>query len=151
MAKTCEIRRWIADEFEGHQDWVPPSRLKVPWEMVDDLRAWETRWAAVQEPAWETPELVRDATDYLVELLIEPDIAAMGFNAQRGVIKIHQLDRLAVLLGIEAADLRADPRSFEEDGTVIAPIATICPLSSARRRCNWLTWLGCRRSYRNRE
>jgi len=115
--------RWIADEFEGRQDWVPPSRLKVPWDRVDDLRAWEARWAAVQEPAWEAPELVRDATDYVVELLIEPDIAAMGFNAQRGVIKIHQLDRLAALLGIEAAELRADPRSFEENGTLIAPIA----------------------------
>ena len=123
--------RWIADEFEGHQDWVPPPRLKVPWEMVDDLRAWEARWAAVQEPAWETPELVRDATDYVVELLIEPDIAAMGFNAQRGVIKIHQLDRLAALLGIEAAALRADPRSFEENGTLIAPIATATAVAMA--------------------
>jgi hypothetical protein len=123
--------RWIADEFEGHQDWVPPSRLKVPWERVDDLRAWEARWAAAQEPAWETPVLVRDATDYVVELLIEPDIAAMGFNAQRGVIKIHQLDRLAALIGIEAAVLRVDPRSFEENGTLIAPIATATAVAKA--------------------
>jgi hypothetical protein len=123
--------RWIADEFEGHQNWVPPSRLKIQWERVDDLRAWETRWAAVQEPAWETPELVRDAIDYVVELLVEPDMAAMGFNAQRGVIKIHQLDRLAALLGIEAAALRADPRSFQENGRLIAPITTATAVAKA--------------------
>jgi hypothetical protein len=76
----------------------------------------------VQEPAWGTPELIRDATDYAVELLVEPDIADMGYNAQRGVIKIHQLDRLAALLGMEIASLRADPCSFEENDTLIAPI-----------------------------
>jgi hypothetical protein len=116
--------RWIADEFEGHQDWVAPSRLKVPWERVEDLRAWEARWQSVQEPAWQAPQLVRDATDYAVELLIEPDIAAMGYSAQGGVIKIHQIDRLADLLGVPAESLRADQRSFEENGTLIAPITT---------------------------
>jgi hypothetical protein len=116
--------RWVADEFEGHQDWVPPSRLKVPWERVDDLRGWEARWAAVKEPESEISELVRDAVDYVVETLIDPDIALMGYNAQRGVIKIHHVDRLAGLLGMDAADLRAEPRSFEESGTLIAPIAT---------------------------
>lgn len=115
--------RWTADEFEGQQDWVPPSRLKVPWEMVGKLRTWEARWAAVQESAWATPELVRDATDFVVELLIEPDVAVMGYNAQRGVIKVHQVDRLATLLGVDVESLRADPLSFEENGTLIAPIA----------------------------
>jgi hypothetical protein len=114
--------RWIADESEGQQDWVPPSRLKVPWERVEDLRAREARWAAVQEPAWAMSELVRDAIDYVVELLIEPDIADMGYNAQRDVIKIHQLDRLGALLGLDVERLRADPCSFEENDTLIAPI-----------------------------
>lgn len=114
--------RWIADEFEGQQDWVPPSRLKVPWERVEDLRAWEARWAAVQEPAWGTPELICDATDYVVELLVDADLADMGYNAQRGVIKLHQLDRLAALLGLDLERLRADSRSFEENDTLIAPI-----------------------------
>lgn len=114
--------RWIADEFEGRQDWVPLSRLKVPWDRVEALRAWEARWAAVQEPAWATLELVRDATDYVIELLVEPEIAAMGYNAQRGVIKVYQVDRLAALLAVDVEGLRGDPRSFEESGTLIAPI-----------------------------
>jgi hypothetical protein len=76
----------------------------------------------VQEPAWATLELVRDATDYVIELLVEPEIAAMGYNAQRGVIKVHQVDRLAALLGVDVEGLRADPLSFEESGTLIAPI-----------------------------
>ncbi|MFI5259061.1 MAG: hypothetical protein ACHQ01_05565 [Candidatus Limnocylindrales bacterium] len=124
--------RWVANEFEGHQDWVPPSRLKVPRERVDDLRAWASRWAAAQEPAAATPELLRDATDYVIESLVDPDVAEMGYNAQRGVIKIHQVDRLAALLDIDVGSLRADPRSFEEAGTLIAPItAAIAVAQSA--------------------
>ena len=115
--------RWIADEFEGHQDWVPPTRLKVPWGQVEYLREWEQRWASVQAPAWETPQVVREAIDYVVETLIDEDIADMGYNAQGGVIKIHKIEHLSDLLGLDLENLRGDPLSFEENGALIAPIA----------------------------
>jgi len=28
--------RFVDEEFEGQQDWVPPARLKVPWSGVDE-------------------------------------------------------------------------------------------------------------------
>ena len=39
--------RFVDDEFEGRQDWVPPARLKVPWSGVDEYMARERRWDEV--------------------------------------------------------------------------------------------------------
>lgn len=36
--------RFVDDEFEGREDWVPPARLKVPWSEVEEYRAREERW-----------------------------------------------------------------------------------------------------------
>ena len=33
--------RFVDDRFEGRQEWVPPSRLKVRWEAVDEFRGLE--------------------------------------------------------------------------------------------------------------
>jgi hypothetical protein len=30
--------RFVVDHFEGRQEWVPPSRLKVRWEAADEFR-----------------------------------------------------------------------------------------------------------------
>lgn len=39
--------RFVDEEFEGLQDWVPPSRLKVPWSGMAEFVARERRWDAV--------------------------------------------------------------------------------------------------------
>ena len=43
--------RFVDDEFEGRQDWVPPARLKVPWSGVDEYVARERRWDEVLRPS----------------------------------------------------------------------------------------------------
>lgn len=39
--------RFVDDEFEGQQDWVPPARLKVLWREVVAFMDREARWAGV--------------------------------------------------------------------------------------------------------
>lgn len=39
--------RFVDDHFEGRQEWVPPSRLKVRWEAVDGFRERERLWERV--------------------------------------------------------------------------------------------------------
>ena len=39
--------RFVDDRFEGRQEWVPPSRLKVRWEAVDEFRERERLWERV--------------------------------------------------------------------------------------------------------
>jgi hypothetical protein len=39
--------RFLDEQFEGRQEWVPPARLKVPWEGVEEWVAAERRWLAV--------------------------------------------------------------------------------------------------------
>jgi len=53
--------RFVADEFEGRQDWVPPSRLKVPWRDLDAFIARELRWEGVagESPAVGSPRTRR--------------------------------------------------------------------------------------------
>jgi hypothetical protein len=116
--------RWVDDEFEGRQDWVPPARLKVPWESVEELRAWETRWAEIQSAANGIHELVQEATDYVIETLIDREIAEMGWGGQEGVIKIHDVNRLAAFLDLSPETLRDDPLAFDEESTLVASMPT---------------------------
>ena len=117
--------RWVDDEFEGREDWVPPDRLKVPWPDRETFRAWEERWRAVREPADDVPEPVRYAADQVIGLLIAPELATTGYNAQNGVIKIYDPHGLAAFLEIEIEELRSDGLAFEEDGTLIASMTTL--------------------------
>ncbi len=49
--------RFVADEFEGREEWVPPARLKVPWSGVDAFVAKESRWDVVSaSPVHDTAE-----------------------------------------------------------------------------------------------
>jgi hypothetical protein len=117
--------RWVDDQFEGREDWVPPDRLKVPWPDRETFRAWEERWRAVREPADDVPEPVRYAADQVIGLLVAPEVATTGYNAQNGVIKIYDPDGLAAFLAIEGNELRSAPAAFEEEGALVASMTTL--------------------------
>ncbi len=114
--------RFVDEEFEGLQDWVPPARLKVPWAGVEEFAARERRWDAVvagAPPDRDGPE--ESAADAVFDLLIAPELAVLGWNATRGVIRVHDVAGLAAFLDVEPSALRADGVSFEEDGDLISP------------------------------
>ncbi len=113
--------RFVAAEFEGLQDWVPPSRLKARWDEADEYLARERRWeaaTALSPAGYNDPE--EDAAGVIFDVLISPELASVGWNATHGIAKIHDVNALATFLGVDALELRSDP-SFEEDGVLISP------------------------------
>jgi hypothetical protein len=111
--------RFVDDEFEGRQDWVPPARLKVPWSGVEEYAAKEWRWNDVLRPAADVSQTEELAASSVFDLLIPEDMAELGWNAKRGTVLIHDVSGLAGLLEVAPAVLRA-PVSFEENGDLIA-------------------------------
>lgn len=118
--------RFVDEEFEGQQEWVPPARLKVLWSEVEAFIAREARWAGVLAafPARDSPEEM--AVSVVFEVLIDPALATLGFNATNGTIAIADVEGLAAYLDLGPQELRADPSCFEEDGNLIAPWTTTC-------------------------
>jgi hypothetical protein len=93
--------RFVADEFQGRQDWVPPARLKVLWSRVDEFIAREAQWAAIIDASW-----IRDtADDYaastVFDALIDKSLATIGYNSCAGVTTIHDVDGLTGFLELE--------------------------------------------------
>ncbi|WP_430336284.1 hypothetical protein [Rhodococcus sp. ACT016] len=103
--------RWIGEEFEGKQEWVPPARLKVMWSGVDGFIADEARWKAVRELSPGRNGIEDSVVWEIFDAGIDVDIAECGYNEDSGVIRIHDVARLSELLAIPEEELRADPRS----------------------------------------
>jgi hypothetical protein len=112
--------RFVDDEFEGRQDWVPPARLKVPWSGVDEYVARERRWDEVLRPSAGVSLTEELAASSVFDLLIPEDMAELGWNAKRGTVLIHDVSGLASLLEVAPAVL-CDPTSFKEGGDLISP------------------------------
>lgn len=113
--------RFVDEEFEGQEDWVPPARLKAPWHDVDAFRTWEWRWDAIVAASPERDSAEESAASVVFDLMIDPVVAALGYNASQGVVKIRDRGRLAADLDIGEGELKVDPLSFEEDGCLVAP------------------------------
>jgi hypothetical protein len=112
--------RFVAEVFEGREEWVPPGRLKVLWSGVKEFLANERRWAAVTDvsPVSESGEYY--ATSYVFDTLIDDSLADVGYRNTGGVTTIHDVDGLARFLDIDPDRLRDDPVSFETaDGWVV--------------------------------
>lgn len=122
--------RWVDDEFEGAQEWVPPARLKVKWADVEEFRAREGRWDSVLAEAEDFSEAMSSAVSIVFDLLIDGVLATLGYNAESGVLRIHDLAGLAASLDLDPERLRQPP-AFEEPGAVVAPISVA--VSVARR------------------
>lgn len=112
---------FVADAFEGREEWVPPARLKVPWSEVAVFVAWQARWEAVAGAAPVSGTAEEHAALLVFDELIDGQLAALGYNATAGVTTIYDVDGLAAFLDVPAEQLRADPRAFEEAGTWVVP------------------------------
>ena len=115
--------RFVADDAEGREEWVPPARLKVPWAEVGEYRAREARWEAV-----DTHPGLRDAPeeyaiDQVFRSLIAPGLAT-NVDRYPGVTSVTDVHGLAKRLELDEAILRAEPVAFVEDGALYVPWAT---------------------------
>jgi hypothetical protein len=112
--------RFVDDEFEGREEWVPPARLKVPWSEVEEYRVREKRWDRLYATGLDRDDPREDAALQVLELLIGNEVASIGYR-QGGAISICQPEALANQLGLGVEQLTGHPDSFAEDGVVIAP------------------------------
>jgi hypothetical protein len=115
--------RWVADSFEGQQDWVPPARLRAPWSEVERSREHERRWDAALPRADEYPEVIHSAIESAFDVLIDPSVASLGYNAEAGVLRVHDATRLAAKVKLSPEDLSPD-LSFADDGDLVVPTPT---------------------------
>jgi hypothetical protein len=115
--------RFLDDAFEGREEWVPPSRLKVLWADLDAWRAREDRWDAVAVASVGvdgTPELW--AAETLFEVVAGEDVLSMGYREHAGVLCISDASKAAELLGTDPSNFLADELAFvDEDGTIVVP------------------------------
>lgn len=115
---------FVAEEFEGREEWVPPARLKVTWDRAAGFDKRERLWNAVVSVAYVrgTPEA--HAADEVFELLIPEECASLGYNRETGVARIYDVNQLAELLGLDKAVLLEHPTAFESGGDWIVPWPT---------------------------
>ena len=103
---------------EGHEEWVPPARLKVPWTDAEAFRAREARWAAVLalSPDQGSPEA--GAAGSVFELLVDAEVADLDWRDT--YLRISDVAGLSQLSGLSVAELSGDPVGFVENGDLIA-------------------------------
>lgn len=127
--------RFVDDAFEGKEEWVPPARLKVRWDEVDEFRAHEERWARVSALG---PDHRDPRTDAVIEILDRfMDQSVADYNFREGYsLTIHRPQELAEMLGLREEQLTDYPESFAEDGAVIAPWPATELVASTAARLN---------------
>lgn len=116
--------KFVNDEFEGREEWVPPVRLKVPWVDADSWRENEKRWEDLRDANGyirDTPE--GHAIWMVIEGLRDWDLATALYNGNSsGIFVVHDVDAIVADLGIDRESLTSDPVSFvNDDGDLVIP------------------------------
>lgn len=115
--------KFTDDRFEGRSEWVPPGRLKVPWDQADEWSAREQRWAMLRDSS----EYIRGSTedhalDMLEDGLRDYDLVEFLYNNDSGILRIHDVDALAQELDLDREFIAGDPASFVDDeGSLLVP------------------------------
>ncbi|MBP2322655.1 hypothetical protein JOF56_003040 [Kibdelosporangium banguiense] len=125
--------RFVADQFEGREEWVPPARLKTLWSRVDDWLASEARWTALHDASWRHGD---DAELLAAELILDGrsslGCVSIGGSSDNGILFINDLDALSAKLNLDASELTRDPLCIQSgDGTWACPFSMM--LTVAKR------------------
>jgi hypothetical protein len=117
--------RFLDDEFEGREDWVPVARLEALWENLGSWQARQERWEAVRHaaaPEYSSPEYW--ATDYVLSSVADLGVE-IGCGRNATVLSISDPKALADLVGLTTEELAEDPLAFDDDdGSLVASWAT---------------------------
>lgn len=104
--------------MEGHEEWVPPGRLKVAWDHVDAFRADEARWDAVNALAPRSSSPEAEAAEEAAELLIPEEVGMLW----RGYLRVDDVQALAGIAGVDEDYIGSHPQGFTTDeGSLIVP------------------------------
>ncbi|MGY5281452.1 hypothetical protein [Nocardia gipuzkoensis] len=129
--------KFTDDRFEGRSEWVPPGRLKVPWDQAEEWSAREQRWAMLRDSS----EYIRGSTedhalDMLEDCLPDYDLVEFLYNDDSGILRIHDVDALAQDLDLDGEFIVGDPASFVDDeGSLLVPwrVTQVIAKSLARK------------------
>lgn len=114
--------RFLDEQFEGRQEWVPPARLKVLWDGARQWLAAERRWLAVVEASVSACGTVEHGAAQRVFDRPDAEKFINGMDAYRyAVLTVTDPGGFAAKLGYPAADLAREPGYVLDDGTVVAP------------------------------
>lgn len=109
--------RHVADEMEALEEWVPPGRLKVPWDQVDEFIASEARWKAVIDLSEDQDRDEVRAAEAVFDSHVDNGIA----DYRDQYLRVLDAPGLADLTGLTVEELTGHRRSFKSDGAVIVP------------------------------
>lgn len=112
--------RFVAEEFEGREEWVPPARLKVPWSGVEEFRAREERWERGSALGPDEDDPRHYAASEILDAYVDPELATLNYRGGSS-ISITKPEALASRLRLELEQLTDYPEAFVEDGAVVAP------------------------------
>lgn len=136
-SRPARVRvRFVGDDHEGREDWVPPGRLQVRWEQVDSWKATEDQWAAVRDISAnmrDTPE--EDAAGWIFDMLQDWNYAHRLWGRNSGILVVTDVDRLITDLGIDRDLLIDDPVGFkDDDGSLVLPWRVTLSVAQALAR-----------------
>lgn len=107
--------------MERREEWVPPTRLRVLWESVEQFRAEEARWKALTDlspPYWESVEF--SAAEQICESLVDQEIAWFGYKESH--LTVRDVPALAEAAGVDEAFVASHPAGFtDSDGRLMVP------------------------------
>lgn len=138
-AKPARVRiRFLDEDFEGREDWVPPSRLKVLWDNIGTWQEREDRWsAAIDASCHIRDEPEEHAAIMVFEKVIDREVAHFGYNRTAGIVLIRDLPALATMLAWPECELTSQPLTFtDNDGVIIAPWDTMLKVATRAAELN---------------
>jgi len=115
--------RFLDDEFEGREDWVPPARLKVLWAESERWLAREGRWIAVRDAS----ATARETIEHRAAQLVIGHVEALTFLDSQdmyrdAVLTVDDQDAFRAHVGFDPADLLEEEAAFvDENGSIVAP------------------------------
>ncbi|MFJ6613348.1 PE-PGRS family protein [Streptomyces sp. NPDC091289] len=107
--------RFLEGDAAGLQEWVSSGSLVAPWADVDTFRADDAAELALAESS----RHVRGSTDFEAARMIlgfvrpKNRLRLRRTVADAGVLELSRLDETALLIGLDAAELRGDAMVYE--------------------------------------
>lgn len=137
--------RFVAEEAEGRQEWVPPARLRAAWKDKDAWLASEERWSELTRDSPDDEDPAFRAVIILFDEHLWEGVVSFGVNSRdRGLLYVDDVPALAELLDVPESFFRSDPRTFTDtDGSLTAPWPTTVEVARllARTRADHLMTL----------
>ncbi|CAM4046877.1 hypothetical protein [Helcobacillus massiliensis] len=109
----------FADERKK-EEWVPPSRLKTPWNNAAAFSEREQRWARLEEGYRGPFDPELNAAEQIIELFMDKEMVEIEYNSG-SALRIKNFGYLMGLLRISRGFFTHYAHAFAEGGDTIVP------------------------------